>query len=89
LIVARAVAAGVIDRADADLIVASRLDRTPIEQIAAAAGVDGSVLWMRRLRAERALADAVTCGMLSGAVGDDARNQIRRRAAARATARAA
>jgi hypothetical protein len=89
LIVARAVAAGVIDHDDADLIVASRLDRIPIKQIATTAGVDGSVLRMRRLRAERVLADAVTTGLLSGAISDNARDQIRRRGAARAAVRAA
>jgi hypothetical protein len=89
LIVARAVSAGVIDRDDADLILATRLDGTPIERLAATAGMDGAVLRMRRLRAERALADAITSGLLSGVISDAARNRLDRRRAARTAARAA
>ena len=72
---------GVIDRDDADLILATRLDGTPIEQIVPAAGTDGAVLRMRRLRAERALADAISGGELSGVISDAVRNRLGRRAA--------
>jgi hypothetical protein len=89
LILARAVSTGVIDRDDADLILATRLDGTAIEHLAAAAGVDGAVLRMRRLRAERALADAIHSGLLTGVIGGAARNRLERRQAARNAARTA
>jgi hypothetical protein len=87
--VARAVSTGVIDRGDADLILATRLDGTPIERLAAAESVDGSVLRMRRLRAERALADAIRSGLLTGVIGGVARNRLERRQTARTAARTA
>ena len=89
LIVARAVSAGVIDRDDADLILATRLDGTTIEHLATAAGVSPAVLRMRRLRAERALADAIRSGQLTGAIGNVTRNRLDRRQAARARVRGA
>jgi len=89
LIVARAVAAGIIDPADADLIVATRLDRTPLEAVAAHDGIDTAVLRMRRVRAERALVDAVRDGLLSGAISTEGRRRIERRAATRGAVRAA
>jgi hypothetical protein len=89
LIVARAVALAVIDAADADLILRTRLDATPIDEIAATTGVDPAVLRMRRQRAERALADAVTAGHLSGAVSPACRQVLDRRAARRARRAAA
>jgi hypothetical protein len=87
LIVHRAVAANVIDPDDAELIMVTRLEATPIETLAADAGVDGSVLRMRRKRAETILVDAVTTGVLSGAIGTDTRRQLDRRAAARTARR--
>ena len=89
LIVARAVSTGVIDRDDADLILATRLDSTPIEQLADATGLDPAVLRMRRLRAERALADALHSGLLAGVIGDAARARLDRRRSARTAARTA
>jgi hypothetical protein len=89
LIVARAVSTGVIDRDEADLILATRLDGVPIEQLAAAAGLSAAVVRMRRLRAERALADAIRSGLLAGVIGGAARGRLDRRQAVRTAARSA
>ncbi len=89
LIVARAVAAGIIDAADAELIMWTRLDRTPLHVVAAREGLDPATARMRRLRAERALVDAVRGGLLSGAVSAGTHRTVRRRAVTRAAVRAA
>jgi hypothetical protein len=65
LILGRAVAAKVITQAQADLIGSTRLGDVLIEQIAAECGVDGSVVRMRRKRAERRLVTALRRGDLA------------------------
>jgi DNA-directed RNA polymerase specialized sigma24 family protein len=65
LILGRAVAAKVITQAQADLIAATRLGDVLIEQIAAECGVPGSVIRMRRKRAERTLVAALERGDLA------------------------
>jgi hypothetical protein len=60
LILGRAVAAGVITHAQADLIGATRLGDVLVEQIAAEQGVAPSVIRMRRRRTERTLVKALT-----------------------------
>jgi hypothetical protein len=59
LILGRAVHAGIIDADQAELISATRLGRVLIEDLAARAGVDPSVIRMRRRRAELALVRAL------------------------------
>jgi hypothetical protein len=66
LILGRAVVAGIITRAQADLIGATRLGDVLVEQIAAEQGVCPSVIRMRRKRAERRLVRALAHGELSG-----------------------
>jgi hypothetical protein len=65
LILGRAVAARVITQAQADLIGSTRLGDVLIEQIAAECGVDGSVVRMRRKRAEHRLMTALRRGDLA------------------------
>jgi hypothetical protein len=65
LLLGRAVAAGIITRAQADLIGATRLGQVLVEQIAAEHGVPASVIRMRRKRAERTLVRALTSGDLN------------------------
>jgi hypothetical protein len=89
LIVARAVATGILDALDAELIMATRLDRTPIEAVAVGDGIDAAVLRMRRVRAERALVDAIRGGLLSGAISTDSRRRLDKRAVTRTAVRAA
>jgi hypothetical protein len=89
LIVARAVATDILDPYDAELIMATRLDRTPLEAIAAREGIDAAVLRMRRLRAERVLVDAVHSGLLSGAISTGSRRRLQARAVTRTAVRAA
>lgn len=89
LIVARAVAADIIDASDAELIMLTRLDRTPLHVVATQQGLDAATARMRRLRAERALVDAVRGGLLSGAVSADSHRTVRRRAVTRGAVRAA
>jgi hypothetical protein len=67
LLLGRAVAAGVITAAQADLIGSTRLGDVLVEQIAAEHGVAASVIRMRRKRAERTLVKALTRGELSTA----------------------
>ncbi|MPZ26484.1 MAG: hypothetical protein GEV12_08505 [Micromonosporaceae bacterium] len=67
LLLGRAVAAGVITAAQADLIGSTRLGDVLVEQIAAEHGVAASVIRMRRKRAERTLVKALTRGELSAA----------------------
>jgi hypothetical protein len=66
LILGRAVHAGVINADQAELISATRLGRVLVEDLAAKAGVDASVIRMRRRRAELAVVRALTDGVLSG-----------------------
>lgn len=66
LILGRAVHAGVINADQAELISATRLGRVLVEDLAARAGVDASVIRMRRRRAELAVVKALTAGKLSG-----------------------
>ena len=44
----------------------TRLDRVPVEVVAARAGLEPAVARMRRVRAERALVTAIQRGDLSG-----------------------
>ena len=66
LILGRAVAAGVITAAQAELIGAARLGDVLVEQIAAEHGVPAPVIRMRRKRAERSLVRALAHGDLPG-----------------------
>lgn len=68
LLLGRAAAAGLITAEAAELISATRFGDALIEQLAAERGVTASVLRMRRRRAERVVAAAVTRGDLSGAM---------------------
>lgn len=77
LLLGRAVAAGLIPADAAEVISATRFGDALIEHLAAERGVTASVLRMRRRRAERVVAAAVTRGDLSGA----ARSPSRREAA--------
>jgi hypothetical protein len=65
LILGRAVAAGIITAAQADLIGSTRMGDVLIEQIAAECGQPGSVIRMRRKRAERKLVAALQRGELA------------------------
>jgi hypothetical protein len=66
LLLGRAAAAGLITAEAAELISATRFGDALIEQVAAEQGVTASALRMRRRRAERVVAAAVTRGDLSG-----------------------
>jgi hypothetical protein len=66
LLLGRAAAAGLISAEAAELISATRFGDALIEQLAAQQGVTAPVLRMRRRRAERVVAAAVTRGDLSG-----------------------
>ncbi|MEU1687890.1 hypothetical protein [Micromonospora sp. NPDC005707] len=65
LLLGRAAAAGLISAEAAELISATRFGDALIEQLAAERGVTAPVLRMRRRRAERIVAAAVTRGDLS------------------------
>lgn len=73
LLLGRAAAAGLITADAAELISATRFGDALIEQLAAEQGVTGSVLRMRRRRAERVVAAAVTRGDLSGPIPSSSR----------------
>ncbi|HEX8344871.1 MAG TPA: hypothetical protein VF657_09025 [Actinoplanes sp.] len=66
LLLGRAAAAGLISDEAAELISSTRFGDTLIEQLAAEQGVTPGALRMRRRRAERTVAAAVTRGDLSG-----------------------
>jgi hypothetical protein len=66
LLLGRAAAAGLITAEAAELISATRFGDALIEQLAAEQGTTASALRMRRRRAERVVAAAVTRGDLSG-----------------------
>ncbi|MBM0224867.1 hypothetical protein [Micromonospora sp. ATA51] len=68
LLLGRAAAAGLITADAAELISATRFGDALIEHLAAEQGVTASVLRMRRRRAERVVAAAVTRGDLSGPI---------------------
>jgi hypothetical protein len=85
LVLGRAVAAGVITQAQADLIGSTRLGDVLVEQIAAEHGVSPSVIRMRRKRAERTLVKALIRGEL-GEVAPGARLTPRQRDAPQPTA---
>ena len=87
LLLARAVALHLIDEADAELIIHTRLEYQPVEQLANATGTDPAVLRMRRKRAERKVASGVLSGLLTGVVSPDTRAQLAHNAAARSAAR--
>ncbi|GHJ54425.1 hypothetical protein Nm8I071_37320 [Nonomuraea sp. TT08I-71] len=65
LLLGRAAATGLITAEAAELISATRFGDALIEQVAAEQGVSAAVLRMRRRRAERIIAAAVTRGDLS------------------------
>ncbi|MFI2652824.1 hypothetical protein [Micromonospora fulviviridis] len=73
LLLGRAAAAGLISAEAAELISATRFGDALIEQIAGEKGVSPSVLRMRRRRAERVVAAAVTRGDLSGPIRSSSR----------------
>jgi hypothetical protein len=56
----------VIDRGLADLITGTRLGADRIPQLAAAEGVDPSIVGMRRRRAELKIARAFREGLITG-----------------------
>jgi hypothetical protein len=64
LLLVDAVAAGVITAQDGRLLAATRLERAPDEQVAAALGMSVTALRSRRHRAARRLADAIVAGTL-------------------------
>jgi hypothetical protein len=68
LLLGRAAAVGLISAEAAELISATRFGDALIECLAAESGVTASALRMRRRRAERIVAAAVTRGDLSGSV---------------------
>ena len=65
LVLARAVAAGVIDADEANLIAATRLDRATLAQAAARLGITSSLASSWRSKAERRLRDAIRDGDLA------------------------
>ncbi|MEV0903176.1 hypothetical protein [Actinoplanes sp. NPDC049802] len=67
LLLTRAAATGLITAEAAELIAATRLGDTLIEQLAAEQGVTPGALRMRRRRAERKVAAAITSGQLTSA----------------------
>jgi hypothetical protein len=70
-VLARAVAAGVIDRTEAALIGATRLEDTPLVEVAVRLGVDGRLAGDWRTKAETRLVDAIRAGDL-----DQARTRV-------------
>jgi hypothetical protein len=65
LVLARAVAAGVLDADEANLIAATRLEHATLAQAAAALGITPSLASSWRLKAERRLLDAIREGDLA------------------------
>jgi hypothetical protein len=68
LVLARAVAAGVIDADEANLIAATRLEHATLAQAAARIGITSSLASSWRLKAERRLLEAIREGEESGVV---------------------
>jgi hypothetical protein len=65
LVLARAVAVGVLDADEANLIAATRLDNATLAQAAASFGITSSLASSWRLKAERRLRDAIRDGDLA------------------------
>ncbi|QGN48014.1 hypothetical protein GKC29_14945 [Micromonospora sp. WMMC415] len=65
LVLARAVAAGVIDADEANLIAATRLEHATLAQAAARIGITSSLASSWRLKAERRLVEAIREGSLA------------------------
>ncbi|MGC1210137.1 MAG: hypothetical protein WA890_02565, partial [Micromonospora sp.] len=65
LVLARAVAAGVIDADEANLIAATRLEHATLAQAAARIGITSSLASSWRLKAERRLLEAIREGSLA------------------------
>ncbi|MER7333543.1 MULTISPECIES: hypothetical protein [unclassified Micromonospora] len=76
LLLGRAAAAGLITAEAAELISATRFGDALIEHLAAEQGVTASALRMRRRRAERVVAAAVTRGDLSGPIHSSSRREV-------------
>ncbi|MER5337986.1 hypothetical protein [Micromonospora sp. NPDC002717] len=76
LLLGRAAAAGLITAEAAELISATRFGDALIEHLAAKQGVTASALRMRRRRAERVVAAAVTRGDLSGPIHSSSRREV-------------
>ncbi len=87
LLVARAAALGVIDTQDAELFIEVRLARRAVEPLAAAAGLSADAVRMRVARAGARLADAVSCGLLSGVVSTHTAERLAAQATHRASTR--
>lgn len=68
LVLARAVAAAVIDADEANLIAATRLDNATVAQVADTLGIAASTASAWRARAEQRLAEAIAAGEMSGVV---------------------
>ena len=64
VVLAQAVEAGILTGAEAEIIAATRLERQPLREVAAAHGVSANAVWMRRDRAEKRLVAALAraCG---------------------------
>jgi hypothetical protein len=71
-----AVARGVLDREQAELVASSRIDRRPMRELAVHAGLTPEAVGMRRVRAERLLVQALKDGLL-GPVGPDGAEAVR------------
>ncbi|MDG4795381.1 hypothetical protein [Micromonospora sp. WMMD1082] len=65
LVLARAVAAGVVDADEANLIAATRMDTTTVAQAAKKLGIAPSTASAWRAKAERRLAEAIAAGELA------------------------
>jgi hypothetical protein len=83
LLLARAVALGVVTEDDADLIIDTRLEYQPIEDHARRTGTDPDTLRRRRQRAGQRIADALVQGHLSGPVSEPVRRDLAHKATRR------
>jgi hypothetical protein len=87
LLLARAVALELIDPDEAALIIDTRLEYQPIEQLADQSATEVSTLRRRRERAGQRLAGGLAEGHLSGPVSPSVRRELARNAAKRRAAR--
>jgi hypothetical protein len=87
LLLARAVALELIDRDEADLIIDTRLEYEPIEDLAERAGAEVSTLRRRRERAGLRVAAGLAQGHLSGPVSAEVKDILARQAARRRAGR--